>query len=800
MTTVAALLFCVVGGGLAAWFMSIRDDADASVTTPARALELLERREYAAARRIALDLLRRDDPGLDDERVPAFVLGAVAVHNAGLSEQDARNNECRRLFLLASRYLQYSRTQGFPAGRESEATYLLGLSLLKSGDAAQAAPVLKKALDANSENRPAILEALATAQLRAGNLQQAGEVTFRWLSTPGLSDAQRQRGHLLQAEILLHAGDVAKSRAALQDIPATSPQSLDAGIMRGRLMILEANSTKDKSSRDEKLLAALDILQRTDRNRKSKRIESQAEYLMAVCERKLGKLDEAQRQFAHVADDFDDTDVAVAASLDLADLQRAQDRLAEAAASYATALRRLPAELPYENAWISQADFRTRVLAARADFIESRNFAHAVRVAESLWPLFDRPTSLTLLAETHAAWGEFLAGPSDPFESLDDRSVPEQATEQFRIAGRAYAQLARIRVATHSYADDLWLSATNLLKGRDYRAAIGSLDEYVKNGQRGRIAAALLALGQAHLALGQLDQARSSLLQCIEFHASDPSSFRARIVASQVYAELGDFEEAKKLLLDNLENPNVGLRPESVEWRESLFSLGALLFREAELAELRGAAVGDVRHAYEAARLQLSDAVRRFDSAATMAAESFEARYRIARSLHRIAMLSPESAGNAVDPRQQLREAADLLLHLQDDLLRVADQRPLAEPEAKILRNSFFSRADALFDLADVIASDHGAPAIRDEFQTAADAYLTAAARYSDAPEAMNGFVRAAECYRRGGESEQARTILRRAQRLLARVADGAGDAEPPGEATAHVQHWSNVLDLLIQL
>ena len=80
------------------------------------------------------------------------------------------------------------------------------------------------------------------------------------------------------------------------------------------------------------------------------------------------------------------------------------------------------------------------------------------------------------------------------------------------------------------------------------------------------------------------------LNECLEFHAGDPVSYRARLIAAQAQLELGKSDAAKQLLLQNLEQES--LTPRSIEWRESLNQLGRISYREGLEHELRARNAG----------------------------------------------------------------------------------------------------------------------------------------------------------------------------------------------------------------
>ena len=162
-----------------------------------------------------------------------------------------------------------------------------------------------------------------------------------------------------------------------------------------------------------------------------------------------------------------------------------------------------------------------------------------------------------------------------------------------RAAGLAFEQLAELRFATNSYTHDLWKSAENYFRGHSFSRTIRQLNKYLKNEPELRNAQALLRLGQAHLALGQVAESIAALEECIEFHPLDSSTYQARIDCAKAYWHQGNTERAEQLLRDNITGST--LKPSSREWKDSLFELGMLLHETNQYEQ----AIGTLEEAVE---------------------------------------------------------------------------------------------------------------------------------------------------------------------------------------------------------
>ena len=155
--------------------------------------------------------------------------------------------------------------------------------------------------------------------------------------------------------------------------------------------------------------------------------------------------------------------------------------------------------------------------------------------------------------------------------------------EHLRAAGVAFEQLAEQRFATKFYTADLWRSAEDFFQGQSFSHTVQLLHKYLEYEPELRNAEALLRLGQAHLALGQIPQSIAAFEECIEFHPLDGSTFQARIDCAKAYWQQGNIDHAEQLLRYNITGST--LKPASPEWKDSLFQLGTLLHEQNKYEE-----------------------------------------------------------------------------------------------------------------------------------------------------------------------------------------------------------------------
>ena len=117
--------------------------------TLALALGALDRGDKAEARSMAERLAASKNITNEDWGGPDFILGSLAARDA----EEARGDQRKESFRVASLYLARSRQRGFPAHRESVGLYLLGKSLSGCGRLQDALPVLEQALAQNRRAR-----------------------------------------------------------------------------------------------------------------------------------------------------------------------------------------------------------------------------------------------------------------------------------------------------------------------------------------------------------------------------------------------------------------------------------------------------------------------------------------------------------------------------------------------------------------------------------------------------------------------------------------------------------------------
>ena len=477
------------------------------------------------------------------------------------------------------------------------------------------------------------------------------------------------------------------------------------------------------------------------------------------------------------------------------------DNPTEAAHLYQRALTQVTdASEAYDNAWLTANEFRTRLSTAIDQLTQRDHFSEALELAEGLAAPFSETVATERQAQIHRAWAEHLAGRSGKERALSAEVLAAEARQHRRQAGILWRKLAHLRITTRHYLDDLGRAADDFRRGHGYQQATTIYRELLAQTPQQGQPEALLGLGDSLLALGQNDAALAALGQCRESYPQHPATYAARLKSSLALQEQGKLMEAQELLVDNLYR--FSLTPQSAEWRESLYALGAVQFRQAVELESqsrlagvdrpdaesrrRGLQLLEQSHAaFEEAIQTLSEAAERYPGTR----EAMEARYRIAEAQRhsaklprkRLAAISIETSKALLV--RQMQEHLQAAVDGYGSLISQAsdrDEQDRGPAETAILRNCYFSRADALFDL--------------EKFDEAIQAYSAATNRYQHEPEALEAYLQIASCHRRLGRVSEARSAVEQARIVLARIRPDARFLQ-----TTHLarQDWSRLLDWL---
>jgi tetratricopeptide (TPR) repeat protein len=768
----------------------------------AQAFSAFEKGNRVTARRLAARLLTDATAGYGEHGGAYFILGAITLRDA---EEQINPSKRQLLALIAARYLEEARNRGLPPTREREGLWMLGRALHSAGRHARSISILREALELAPQEASAIHALLADCylNLQPPKLAEALEHSRQYLAMPGLSPRALDGARLVEARILLTQRDITAAESTVSLIEPTSPVYAEAMILHGRISLAKLKASTGQPAPDQLTIIATlqDQLRRLlAREGLATSISAQAQLLIGQLYEQQGDARAAIAQFDRIRRLYFGQPEALAATIFHGDLVR-QDNPPEAVALYKRALAQLAgSDEAYNNTWLPADEFRSRLSAAMDDLAERGFFGEALDLAENLVSPFSNLLAVERQAQIHRSWARQLEARAATERFPQAEGTEAEARQHRRQAGALWRKLADLRIASRHYLDDLASAAEDFRRGHGFeQAAVVYRDLLKQEPQLGR-PEALVGLGESLLALGKIDEALTVLGRCSETAPKHPASYHARLLTSLALQEQGKLPEAQELLIDNLYR--FSLAPQSTDWRDSLFALGALLYRQAQELETRSRVTGVDRldaesrrtglalleqshSAFEEAIRTLTEAVERYPTAP----QAIEARYRIAEAYRHSAKLPRKRIQSVtIETSRALlsRQMAEHLLAAIDGysslITHLSDQQDTQRwpTEAAILRNCYFGRADALFDLG--------------RYVEAIQAYSAATNRYQHDPESLEAYVQIASCHRRLGRLSEARGTLEQARVVLQRIRP---DADFVRTTRLGRQDWVQLLDWL---
>jgi tetratricopeptide (TPR) repeat protein len=698
-----------------------------------------------------------------------FVLGAIRAREA---DHEISSERRSAMFQVAARYLTQSHAQGVPEGREAEAAFLLGKSLVNSGRPESGVGPLNEALRLHAKPETEIHALLVRALLESPdpNLEEALAHNEQVIGDAKLEGNAHDEAWLLRAETLLRLGRPADATAALGQVSRDSAYEGRRMLLMGQLEIDAANALPGNSpERAAKIDAAIRQFQTAQQlDADDGELTRQALYRTAQCYELRGDRTSARAQYNRLSNLYGDTDEGLAAALAEADFARADGETDRALAGYRAVLQAVGNPQTYDNNLMPLSTLRVRLLAAYQQFVGDEQFAESLALLDVFEPVVGRAESMELRAKTHQSWGARRRDQGAEEGLKEAEPLVKEGRFHMRAAGRAYEDLARMRYATRYFTRDLWAAADCYFQGQSYTHAARLLAEYLHNEARQWNDVALVRLGQARLARGEFQSSIAALEECIEIYPENPATHQARLEASRAYRQLGKFDEAERLLRANLEAP--ALTPQSPEWRDSLFDLGHLLYEKERYAESVDA---------------LREAVMRYpDNQSTLLAK-----YMIARAYHSdaealtVRLRKPNSENEAQANRsrkligENLENAHATYLEVQQTITLAGNDAddPLTR---ELLRNCYMMQGSVLMELR--------------RFEEARQAFQNVISLYQDDPVVLESFVQVANCWRRLDQPAMARGNLERAKVVLDKLPK---NADFLASTNFNRQQWSLLLD-----
>ena len=729
---------------------------------------------------MAESLAKERHPPAEEAGGAAFILGVVTYRET----EDSWQEDKTAGFLQAARYLQEASDRGFPPGRKAEGLLLLGRCLYLSDQIAASRPVLQDALRMaeKEQTRVEIERLLAGAYLcePLPKFDDALKFNRLFLSHDIISEDARNDGLLQRARIFLRMGRIEECLGILDEIPKDAKNLAESIVVRGQIVMREADvllgglKQNIEPSTDVKRRAKMKYEEAVENFRKAQGSDTldnvatrKAMYSIGVCFLKLGNSRAALEQFGRVRQLFHDTPEAVACDLREAELARRYGRNEAALSAYGRLLAAIPDPDNLSNPWFTAAEARSSLLDAYQDYLQTQNFEISLQLARLSYPLISKIRATLLIAETYRRWGESLIEQSGHMPVAQAALVRRQGRTQMRRAGMVYSRLAKMRIATVHYADDIWASSECFIRGQNFDDAIYELKKYLNNESRHRNPRALVNLGKSYLALGKAKKALEVFEECTDFHPKDVASFQARLWAARAYREQGEDEKAEKSLLRIIEGEEI--TPSSEIWQEAIFDLGELLHEQGKYAESIRRLDEAVKRRPESPRAALS----RY-----LMADSYRQSAQAEREKLRKTLMENSLVAHSGKINTLLKSAQRQYAELRDMLERKRGSMELFGQDREILRNSYMGAADMLFELED--------------YEEAIGGYALVISRYQRQPVVLQAYLQTARAQLRLDLGEQARRTFKRAKSVLDRMPEQTAFTETTNRTR---RQWADLFE-----
>ena len=794
-----AALTTVVGFAtfFSAWLKASIEPGKATLQIAAKQLDL---GHFIIASDLAKQAVLPEDATPDLPVLREYLIGAGIASEAFL-EPDAKTR--RGALRTAIPHLQTAALD-WPANRPDEGDRLFGLALFQTGDFESAIPPLSRVVDRNPTVREELVPILAQCYLHGTKDDAALGLSAidkidRTLSLSPSNDAEIE---CLRAQCYLKIGNYDRARGILDELE-----------QRLSTMMFGENSTMAMlASKVSLLLAAADVSQAIERFGKnppanaepppelpelltpamqrlamlrreaSPEIANQASLWEGRAMGCYGKTIEALNLFSAVRQQQPFEGANIAAGIEEIEILAAAGSGEETLQTVRYLLREIGGEPNFDATVVDLASFRSRLISAIGVLRSKDRFKHCIEIAGVLPSLIPAADALYEEALTHLKNADSIVMAARQAGGILDPESSALAKKKYRESGDAFAQAARLRFDTKKYNETLWQAIDAYQNGGQFELCVELLAEYLRYEDRSMQPRALLALGKARLATGAADKSLLALEECMVEFPRDPLRYDARLYAAFAHVEAARFDAAKQLLNENLTDG--GLTPESSVWRDSLYTLGELLFRQANETHLRWAlaapnedasqpqATIELKQAQpilEEAIIELGEAITRFwpDRRAKHAA------YLKARA-HKLAAVWPKLESESVDSldaaKRQLRQQADEHLtaalagfvDLRRELASREEEQTLSSEQQATLRNCYIAEADTLFELG--------------KFEEAAEAFRAVSLRYLYEPPALEALLGQSKCLQQLNRPREARLVIRQALVVLGRIpseADG---------------------------
>lgn len=679
----------------------------------------------------------------------------------------------------AYKHLKAANEYGFPRGYEGLGNFALGMvgKTLRQGD--EPLKHLEIASVRYPQERSKSIAAMIDIMLDRlpPDVQEAQKILDHWKSLPTLNQSDLDTIEVAKSRILLAQHKVDEAVANAQKVGQDSVAYVAARLLQANTYRAQAweNPEADKEALLNKALEISQELSASPIATPAQRRESL--YLTGKILRDLGKLTEALSHLSKIRHQFPETPESLASGIEEMEIAIElgyPDQSIDIAKYFNQHLGK--PDLYISDRFVPE-EFRRRFVAVGKQLVENGYYEIATAYSHVLPAICSESDRLRIEADSQRKIGERVIDE----EAATGKGIKQGLTGKdtiaarpfFRNAGKLYSRLAMLELRSPDHSELLWQGIECFRAAHELERANEMLDLYMNLESRAKKPRAILAKGENLLASGQADQAMASFRFLLENYRDNPLAYKARILSAQALGEQLKFDEASEMLLDNLYDGK--LSPENPMWRDSLFHIGALLYRRGEILHQEAQRLTEIKTdaSQRVKQLELSfdeyqNSIRRLEEALQRFGNderSFQTQYMLAEAYRRSAKLPQtilnENLATTDEKRQQrVGQHRDLLLASQQAFSQLRkrinarnDALELNPAIQAMLRNCYFGEADILFELKD--------------YSEALVAYRNTANRYRFEPEALEALLRVSSCHEKLGNTREAKQALIQAQQIL---------------------------------
>lgn len=776
---------------------------------------------------------RMDEAAADKVRIERLNLVClrdflIGVGKAAEGRRQPIPREQRRFYRAAVPYLELARDHGFPQGRGTQGHQTLGEVYFHLGRFDDAVINFNQVVENEPLLRRQLLPMIAESQYHAKKDQKEDALASidEYLAEPGLNLEAKKSAGVLRIKVLMELGRWDELNVALGQ---HAKQQSERDDLKNQAIFLRTVANIRKVTSDHRLR---DALKEDDRERVTEDLASALKVLNALNQRSekssevglwIGRVKLLQGDVTGAINAFHDVlrkdQTSSAATIGAVEIigglqeielltQNKDGEQAVQAISYL--MSELGSREGFDHELISFREFSQRINQSLNQLRLAGKYQAAIDAARSLPPIFDRSEALVQEGKGYLAWAAKTLKEGTDFHGQVPEATAELVRQRYHAAGDAFAEAAGLRFDSAEYVPTLWSAINAYQKGKYFSQSIQLLEIYLQQEDKSHQTKGLIAYGKALLAVGKAEQAIAAFEQCIYEYQKDPLRYSARYYGALAYAEIGEIEKSRRLLRENIDSEGrrpddqtPDLKPESAEWQDSLFALGALLYElgyrnylEAEQAEPQEKIELLMKNqpVLESAirRLEVADQ-RWWDEHSDPRSKQnayFTARAHVmASELPRMQASLPDTLDAA--QRVSLRKAET---HLQRALVGfrrlgkyfadLDEEYDLSKIDKAMQRNCRMFEADVLKSM--------------EKYTEAAEVYRTIESLYSGRPAAIEAIVGRASCAKKLEDDRECEFLFRKASEML-KLIPAESDPEFAETTRYDREGWQQLLDWMIQ-